>query len=236
MRVEMQPAYVLHTRAYRESCLLVDSLSRDYGRLTLLAKGARKIANKSKPTIRHLLQPFMPITVSWLGKSSLKTLSAVEPQSGPILLYEKYLYSAFYINELLSLLLNKNDTSNGYYDLYTDAITHLANHEDIETVLRRFEFALLELLGYGIDFYAEANTGEPLLMQGYYRFVPNLGFVEADSTSSSLQLLLSGETIQSIANNDLQQKHVRYSAKQIARMALKPHLKGAPLRSRELFK
>ena len=173
--------------------------------------------------------------MSWLGKSNLKTLSAVEAQSAPIPLYEKYLYSAFYINELLTLLLNKDDINNGFYELYTDTITHLANNKDVETVLRRFEFALLELLGYGIDFYTEANSGKPLLKQNYYRFVPNLGFVEADADSPSLQLLVSGETIQSIANNDLQEKHVRYSAKRIARMALKPYLKGAPLKSRELF-
>ena len=236
MRIELQPAYVLHTRPYRENCLLVDVLSRNYGRLTLVAKGARKAVNRNKQNIRHLLQPFMPVILSWLGKSSLKTLSAIEPRSAPIQFYEKRLYSAFYINELLTILLSRNDIDLGFYDLYTEAIENLANTADIETILRHFEFTLLELLGYGIDFYTEAHSGQPLSAQSYYRFVASLGFVKVNTNQSSSELVLSGMTIQCIANNDLRDKQVKRSAKYISRTALKPYLNGKLLKSRELFR
>jgi DNA repair protein RecO (recombination protein O) len=235
LRIELQPAYVLHTRPYRESCLLVDVLSRNYGRLILVAKGARKVTNRNKQNIRHLLQPFMPVVLSWLGKSNLKTLSAIECRSAPVQFYEKRLYSAFYINELLTVLLKTDDLGLGFYDLYKEAITNLANMADIETVLRHFEFTLLELLGYGIDFYSDANNGQPLSAQSYYRYVAGLGFVEVDANYFSSEPLLSGVTIQCIANNDLRDKQVRHSAKYISRTALKPYLNGKLLKSRELF-
>ena len=236
MRIEMQPAYVLHTRPYRESCLLVDILSRDHGRLTLLAKGARKSANRNKQTIRHLLQPFLPVTLSWLGKGSLKVLSGVESCASPIRFYEKRLYSAFYMNEILTILLSQNDASVEFYDFYAEAINQLANSEDIEKVLRNFEFTLLELMGYGIDFHNDANTHEPLSAQSYYQFVADLGFIEADAEQYSSVPVFSGDTIQCVANNHLKDREVRRSAKAIARSALKPHLNGKSLKSYELFK
>ena len=124
----------------------------------------------------------------------------------------------------------------GFYELYTRVIHQLANNDDIEAVLRKFEFALLELLGYGVDFYTEANTGGPLSIHSSYRFVANLGFVEANIDQIPSTLVLSGNTIQSIANNNLQDKQVRRDAKAISRAALRPYLKGKLLKSRELFK
>ena len=205
--IRQQPAYVLHTRPYRESCLLVDILSRDYGRLTLVAKGARKVAANRRQNTRYLLQPFMPVMVSWSGKRCLKTLIAIELQSAPIHFSGKHLYSAFYINELLAILSGKEDVGAECYDLYTTAIVDLANTNDIETVLRCFEFKLLALLGYGIDFCHEAGSGEPLSVRSYYQFVARLGFIEADAgqllSMSTSTPTLSGATIRCVAVNDL---------------------------------
>ena len=42
MRVEAQPVYILHSRPYRESSALLECLSRDHGRIGLVARGIRR--------------------------------------------------------------------------------------------------------------------------------------------------------------------------------------------------
>ena len=39
MRIEQQPGFVLHARAWRETSLLVEVLSRDHGRIGVVARG-----------------------------------------------------------------------------------------------------------------------------------------------------------------------------------------------------
>ena len=41
-RIEQQPAWVLHTYPWRETSLIVETFSRDHGRVALVAKGARR--------------------------------------------------------------------------------------------------------------------------------------------------------------------------------------------------
>jgi DNA repair protein RecO (recombination protein O) len=72
--VYLQPAFILQQRKYRETSLIIDALTRDFGRISLLAKGVRKAKSKTA----GILQPFVPLTVSYVGKSELKTLIDVE--------------------------------------------------------------------------------------------------------------------------------------------------------------
>src|SRR5579864_5526181 len=106
-RIDLQPACVLHRRPYRETSFLVDLFTPDYGRLTAVAKGARKI----KSGIQGLLQPFLPLVVSWTGKGELMTLTHTElaPQQTPCQLRGDCLFAGFYLNELLVCLLQKWD-------------------------------------------------------------------------------------------------------------------------------
>src|SRR3546814_14474165 len=41
MRIDQQPAYVLHARPYRETSLLLECLTREHGRLGVVARGVR---------------------------------------------------------------------------------------------------------------------------------------------------------------------------------------------------
>ena len=72
--VYLQPAFILQQRKYRESSLIIDVLTRDFGRISLLAKGVRKAKSKTA----GMLQPFIPLLISYLGKAELKTLTGVE--------------------------------------------------------------------------------------------------------------------------------------------------------------
>ena len=231
-RIELQSAYILHTRPYRDTSLLVDALTQDYGKISLVAKGARSKHNKQ----RALLQPFSPLLLSWQGRSSLKTLVGIESQSAAILLIGHRLYSALYANELLAYLLPQGDPSDTIYQDYQQLLQFLNDSaKSIEPCLRWFEFNLLEMLGYGLDFGYEADTDLEIQPQQYYYWVQNHGFVNIERYPESRALRFPGEALLNIQQHQYQDKQTLRLAKQLSRLVLQPLLKGRPLKSRELF-
>src|SRR5690554_7107131 len=121
-RVEHQPAYILHRRPYRETSWLLDVVTPDYGKVSLVAKGARR----GKAPDASLYQPFQPVLISWLGKSDLKTLSGLEarrlaPEAQELQqrgLSGQWLFAGFYLNELLEFLLVEQESSPYLFALY----------------------------------------------------------------------------------------------------------------------
>jgi DNA repair protein RecO (recombination protein O) len=230
MRVDLQTAYILHARPFRDSSLLVEIITADFGKVSLVAKGARK----SKQGHMYLLQPFTPVLVSWLGKSSLKTLVAIEANGQKHALEDKYLYSALYANELLVYLLPKDDPLTDVIPLYQQLLHGLEQQFDLELCLRQFEFSLLGELGYGVDFYNEASSGEPIDAHSQYCFVPDQGFVLVlDGGSQSPNY--KGQHLLAIAEGQFSNAATRRAAKDIARQAIAPHLNGQSIKSREFF-
>ncbi len=233
MNIELQPAYVLHTRAYRDTSLIVDLLTCDHGRLSVVSRGAKR----RKGGVRQLLNPFTPLLISCQGKSSLKTLTAVESQAA-IFLSGKFLLSGFYLNELLTRLLPELDPQPEVFELYRDVIVALADGQPLEPSLRHFEFSLLGLLGYDLVFDAEIDSGKPIQVGEHYCYVPEQGFRDCrrDNQLARLYPVFPGEILLSMGRGDFSDGAVKSAAKKLARLALSPLLGDKPLKARELFK
>src|SRR3970282_700085 len=104
MKVELNPAFILHRRPYRETSLLLDDFSRNYGRIGLLAKGIRK--NKSnKPEI---LQPHQPLQLAWPGKGELMTLTMAEADKPAYILKAQKLIAGFFFHEIITRMVNSH--------------------------------------------------------------------------------------------------------------------------------
>lgn len=232
MRVEFQPAYVLHTRLFRESSLLVDVLTENYGRVALVARGVR---SEKKPTQRYHLQPFIPLQISWSGNSSLKTLTDLDPVGPAVFLERLYLYSGFYVNELLMNLLLPEDPAQDVYQNYQVLLHNLDSHQPLEASLRCFEFRLLEILGYGIDFTVCANSGSAIENGKTYCFVPDQGFLTLANNLKNSYPIVSGNYLLAIAANNFADIEVRRAAKRLSRLMFEHLLQGKTLKSRELF-
>ena len=144
-----QRAFVLHTRTYSESSLLVDLFVENVGKVTILAKGARR----KKSVLKGILQPFTPLIVQYSGQREIKNLRQVEAISLTLPLVSVFLYSAFYLNELLHRVLLAETEINTLFDDYLISLQQLAQQAPAENILRAFELALLENLGYHIDFF-----------------------------------------------------------------------------------
>lgn len=121
-RVEQQPAFVVHTTPWRETSLIVDALTRDHGRIALVARGAKRPTSQ----FRGLLTPFNPIAISWSGRSEVKSLVRVEWLGGLTPLRGDGLLAAFYLNELVVRLLARGDPHEALFGSYVDALRQLA--------------------------------------------------------------------------------------------------------------
>ena len=234
MRVSLQPAYILHSRPYRDSSALLEVLTAEYGRLSLVARGARrKVRGGSSGSA--LLQPFIPLLLSFSGRAELKSLTAKEAAGKLHELRGERLFSAMYVNELLVRLLHRHDPHPQLFAAYTEALQALARDDVVDTTLRHFEFKLLDELGYSFDLALDADSGERVQAHLWYHYIPDLGLVaKADATEPSRSAYAGADLI--IMAGGQFGGSVRVTAKRLLRQALAGHLGDAPLRSRELFR
>jgi DNA repair protein RecO (recombination protein O) len=228
MRVQLVPAYVLHRWPYRETSLLVEVLSRDHGRTSVVARGARR----ERSAARGLLQPFRPLLLSWIGREGLMTLSAVEGIGGPPLL-GRALLNGLYLNELILRLVPRDDPHSGLYEAYGRALAGLARVETEQLALRRFELELLELLGYGMVLGERDGEGRAIEPEGTYRYrieVGPVGGAEAEG------LAVRGATLLALHSGALGDRAIAQEAKRLMRYVLQHYLGPRPLGSRALFR
>lgn len=232
-RVSEQPAYLLHSRPYRDSSRLCEFFSRDYGRVAAVMRGVRN-ANRRSRAAQAALQPFVPLLLGWTGRGELKTVTSLEadqpPRSG---LQGRQLFSGLYVNEITERLLHRDDAHGNLYAAYVDCVAGLAADGDAQPVLRRYEFALLEELGYGVCLDTDADSGEPLDPDASYVYLPEHGLSRRYSAASGEVLFAGGDLLDAAAGE--WHRASLGCAKQLARIALAPLLGEVPLRSRDLF-
>ena len=230
--IQSQPAYLLHSRPYRDTSLLVDFITQDFGRISAVARGVRTPKSKT----RALLQPFVPLLINLTGKSELKTLGQVDTQSKSITLKHKALFAAMYVNELMVRLIHKQESDVDIFSLYADTLKKLSLSLEIEPVLRAFELVLLELLGYGIDFSILDDLSSNEKQSFWYFFHPETGFEQVIDVNTKAEKYFSAQSLEQIAKKQFTTVEVQKSAKRLLRLALSTHLGDKPLSSRGLFR
>lgn len=231
-QVLLQPAFVLHRRPYRESSFLVELLTKEYGRVGAIARGVRK----ARSTQQGLLQPFIPLLVSWTGKGELMTLTQIEVHGKVMRLQGECLFAGFYLNELLLALLQKWDAHPALFTIYEKTLSGLEENQLEQKVLRLFEKRLLEELGYGLLPKSDISLHNTFSPDKYYRFVPEHGFVVSElGQPSSGSYVFSGKSLLAVAREDWQDEEALQVAKRLTRLVLAPLLGPRTLYSRQLF-
>lgn len=239
-RVEQQAAWVLHTYPWRETSLLVEVFSRDHGRVGLVAKGARRPYSQ----LRGVLMAFQPLSMDWSGGGEVKTLIRAEWQGGQPLLTGRALICGYYLNELLVRLTAREDPHPRLFSAYADAVRALGRAEAESPILRRFELALLQDLGYEAGLAHEADSGDAIRPAGRYLYIIERGPVRletleeegVDPTALGEQPLLSGQTLLDMAADDFSRAETLTQSKQLLRMLINHTLGGQALQSRRVLK
>lgn len=215
---DLQPAWLLHRRPFRNTSLIVELFVPRLGRVGAVVRGGRKDPS---------LAPFRPLLVELKKGGELYSLRGCEPRTSSLRLDGKALYCGFYVNELLTRLLHRDDPHPDLWPLYEQTLTALSHGEMLDVVLRQFEMGLLEEMGYGISL-SDDIQGDPISSALFYQLDPEQGLVSAGSGYAGADLL-------AMLNGDWQPS-VRKAARQICRALLAPHLGDRPLKSRELFR
>lgn len=229
-RVDQQPGFVLHSYPYRETSLIVEVFSRDHGRLGLVAKGARRPMSQ----LRGVLMAFQPLLIDWSGGGEMKTLVRAEWQGGQPLLGGQALLCAYYLNELLLRLLPREDPHPALYRAYGEALRALAAGEGQEVILRRFELALLQELGYGLQLDVDAD-GAPVRPDVRYAYIIERGAVPLDEYGIDDASVVPGRVLLDMARGDFRAPETLVGAKALMRRLIQHYLGGQVLQSRRVF-
>ncbi|MBS0383161.1 MAG: DNA repair protein RecO [Proteobacteria bacterium] len=176
MRVEAQPAFILHARAWRETSLLLEAFTRDFGRVGLVARGVRG-ARARLP--RSLLEPLQALSLGWSGRGELQTLTAAEPEGPAFALRGDALMSALYVNELLVRLIARGDPHPRLFGRYADLLDGLVRTSAPAWSLRCFERDLLAAIGYALQLETAADSGAIIDPEQAYDYLPEQGAVAA---------------------------------------------------------
>ena len=233
MRVESEPGFILHTIPYRETSLLVDVFSLNYGRVRCVAKGFRK---PNKKGIAKTLFPYTEHHHQWQGRGELKTLIQAEPIQAPVFLKQESLFVGLYVNELLYKLLHQNDPHPSLYRFYNQFMSHLSVSGLDQAELRRFEMLLLEELGYGLVLGSEADSGQAVSAEHLYYYIPDQGLKLIQDQNANKTQALSGADIIALSQGELDKPSVLRTAKQLTRQVIDFYLDGKELNSRELYR
>lgn len=229
-RTALQQAYVLHRKPYRDTSLLVEAFSHEWGRLGLVARGARG----RRSSLQALLQPFQPLLLSWSGRGELHTLTAAEATGSVQRLSGTAVISGFYLNELLMRLLPRDDPHPGLYSSYCTTLEQLQRETGSEWALRLFERDLLQELGYGLQLTHDSMDGLPLVAEQQYCYHHEYG-PQLEVGGGADCLAVSGATLLALHSGEPQGEQCRREAKRLMRSILHRYLGSRPLASRELF-
>ncbi|TAN07937.1 MAG: DNA repair protein RecO [Rhodanobacteraceae bacterium] len=184
MRTTQQPAYVLHSRPWRETSLLLEAFTHDFGRVGLVARGVRS-ARARLP--RSALEPLQALRVDWSGRGELRTLTAVEPEGSALVLHGDRLLSAMYVNELLVRLTARDDANPDLFERYATLLGDLAAASSLAWSLRRFERDLLAAIGYALQLETDAEGGAIEATRAY-DYLPEHGPVAAGGTARGVRV------------------------------------------------
>lgn len=229
LRISGQPSFVLHSYPYKETSLIVDVFSREYGRVALVAKGAKRPHSQ----LRAALQTFQPLSMGWSGKSEIRTLISAEWVGGMLPLEKSALLCGFYLNELLVKFLVRDEPHIILFDHYVSTINQLAHNESMQIVLRKFELCLLRASGLIGDLTSCSVPPKKVSKDILYVVDPEHGVRAAQSSEKMPQVL--GQTLIDMNNGEYLDTTTQMQSKMLMRFLLAYHLHGVPLNTRKIL-
>jgi len=225
-RADHEEGYVVHTYPYKETSLIVEAFTRHFGRVALLARGARR----PRSAMRGVLLSFQMLRFSWSASAELGTLRSAEWSGSLRPLRGRGLMCGFYLNELLLRLLPREDAHEALFDVYGEALSGLSAGGNIAATLRRFEKRMLAELGYA-PLLDRDTASRPIDPERQYVYELERGPVAGNGTRSG-ELVVSGRTLLDVAADDYGRDETRDEARLLMRALIAQRLQGRELHTR----
>jgi DNA repair protein RecO (recombination protein O) len=211
----------------------VETLTREHGRVGVVARGAKR----PRSELRGLLQAFQPLALGWAGTGELKTLVKAEWRGGLPLPSGAALLSAFYLNELILKLVPREDPHPALFDAYEAALAALIEERGPgaqAVVLRRFELRLLAELGYALALTHEVDTGQPVVAQQRYHYAFDRGPHRRATEPAARWPVVRGATLIALAQERYPDAETAAEAKRLMRQVLDHYLEARAIVSRRI--
>ncbi|MCO8123687.1 DNA repair protein RecO [Stieleria sp. TO1_6] len=191
MAAEQTTAVVLRTIEFSETSLIVTLLTRDFGQVAALAKGARR----PKSSFEGSLDLLAVCRVVLIRKSSdaLDLLTEAKLQRrfrGAEKSLER-VYAGYYIAEMLRLLTDNHDPHPGLYDLTLETLGQVDGSGHPALAVLGFDTAALRLLGHAPATRGCVDCGRPIDNTPRIAFAPIAGGVVCHQCRSRQQSLLT---------------------------------------------
>ena len=234
-RHDDEPAFVLHTYAYRETSLIVEAFTERHGRVAMVARGAKR----PRSEMRGVLQAFQPLALSWAGAGELKTLVKAEWQGGLPLPGGAALLCGFYLNELLLKLLAREDAPPALWRQYESALRALTANQAPgaqAATLRRFELRLLAELGYALTLTRDVARDAPVEAGERYHYAFDRGPQHVAAEPRASWPVVRGETLLALATERYPDADVAAEAKRLMRGILDHYLERRHIFSRRMVR
>ena len=197
-KISDEPAYVLHRYDWSESSLILEVLTRNFGRVALVAKGAKKPSSNFRP----ILLPMQLLHVAFGGDAEIRNLRSSEWMGGHVMPTGEALMAGYYLNELLMRLLARDDPHPALFDAYALTVHIIAqegsynaggrktrddpqNLQTLEVALRAFELMLLREIGFLPFLGSQTASLAELQADVAYVLVPEGGLRQAHADDRS---------------------------------------------------
>ena len=226
-RVELEPAFVLHTRPYRETSMLVYALTKHHGIVHLISRGAKKKGN-------NILQPFVKMNLSWFGRGELFTLGKAELEYSRYTREFRAHVQCFYLHELMLRLMPKLSPAPELFELYEYTLDTMIKYPLREDILRAFELQLLNIIGHPLQLKFDYRDDQKIMQEQFYRYEPDVGPSKCRENRTQWNVI-SGALIHALDEHDFNESNLP-QAKVFLRGLLQHYLQGKPLVARQLLR
>lgn len=197
MAAEKSLAIVLRVVEFSETSCVVTLFTRDFGKISALAKGARR----PKSPFEAALDLLAVCRVVFLRKSSdaldLLTEARLERRFRAATRDLARLYSGYYLVELLREMTDQHDPHPELFDAAVAAMEALDGEGDVATTVLGFEMTALRLLGHSPSLDDCVGCGGPVDAVGRVAFGYLAGGVLCPNCRAGQRAVVSvsGETL-----------------------------------------
>ena len=162
MSLEKSEAIVLRVVPWSETSMVVTLFTRDFGRISAIAKGARRLRSPFESSLDLLAKSQIVFIQKANDALDLLTESKLirRFRSGQIALLP--LYCGYYVAELLLVLSQDNQKASELYEVSDRTLMDLDRGLSAPEVILHFEMQVLKLLGHLPTFHLCASCGNPV--------------------------------------------------------------------------
>ncbi|CUT17603.1 MULTISPECIES: DNA repair protein RecO [Candidatus Ichthyocystis] len=230
VELEQEPCFVLHRKFYDDDSVWLDCLTNNHGRVSIFARGARR----PHSVFGQALIPFQPLLVNASGSGLLRLISVEYVRILPFLT-DRRSWVALYVNELIMRLFPREYSCPDLFSLYCDTLEEIAQEDSdfFDAILRRFEIALLDILGYSLIFCVSGDIGGEIVPSNFYTYAIGSGFLSCTSDFLS-GVVLSGQSLIDLSNGIVSIGNA-YEVRNLMRHIIDYHLDGYALKTRKML-